>query len=621
VPTLPYAAAAPRLWYAGQARNRPRPPTSLDISLTTAEFSLANAQASDRRSANRWIRWHVGRHAWLVALMLVGAFGNAALAALVPILVGQGINAVLLDPPDIQLLGRIALYIGASQIVRGALQLGRNFGAELIGQKLERDIRDELYLSLLGKSMTFHSTQPVGDTMARATNDVREINLMFSPGFNLVVGSANFLLVPLLVAPQYHPSLVLVPALFILSYALSLWQYLRELNPITEASRQAFGRLNTRLAEALDGIEVVKGHAQEQAEVERFDTDAHAFRDTYVRQGDVEARFLPLLLLGVAEALALLQSLLLYQRGLLDVGQVIGFIGLIQLFGFPTFVSLFAYSQVSLGMASARRILELMTRKTELDRNPGGRSSRMHGELVFDGVSFAHPGQGGGLQDVSFQVAQGQTIALVGQTGSGKSTLIRLINRTHDVSAGAIRIDGVDVRQWDLESLRQQISIIEQDVFLFSRSIADNIAFGRPDASQSEIEAAAADAQAHGFIQELPQGYQTVVGERGVTLSGGQRQRIALARAFLTDPSILILDDSTSSIDSATEDQIQRAIFRAAQGRTTVIITHRLSQIRWADLILVLRKGRLVARGSHEDLLRESEAYRRIFTTSLREAE
>ncbi len=205
-------------------------------------------------------------------------------------------------------------------------------------------------------------------------------------------------------------------------------------------------------------------------------------------------------------------------------------------------------------------------------------------------------------------------MALVGQTGSGKTTLAKLVNRTYDVSKGCVLVDGVDVRDWDLSALRQQISIIEQDIFLFSRTLRENIAFGRPDATQAEIEAAARAAQAHDFILSFEDGYDTVVGERGVTLSGGQRQRLALARAFLTDPRILILDDSTSSIDSATEDKIQRAIFRAAEGRTTFIITHRLSQIRWADMIVVLRKGRIAACGTHTDLMQTSEAYRRIFT-------
>ena len=202
----------------------------------------------------------------------------------------------------------------------------------------------------------------------------------------------------------------------------------------------------------------------------------------------------------------------------------------------------------------------------------------------------------------------------MGQTGTGKTSLVKLVNRIYDVTAGQVLVDGVDVRDWNLEALRRRISIIEQDVFLFSRSIAANINFGVQSAAQGEIEGAARAAQADEFVTTFADGYETVIGERGVTLSGGQRQRLALARAFLTDPRILILDDSTSAIDSETEDMIQRAIYAAARGRTTLIITHRLSQIRWADLILVLRQGRLVASGTHDDLMRSSEAYRRIFS-------
>ena len=582
--------------------------------MTLAEFALPQARRLDRRTPVRWIVSHARPYWWLVVGMLLGAFGNAALAMLVPVYIGQAFNAILEHPPRIAVLGPIALLITGSQILRGALQLARNFGAEMVGQRVERDIREELYLSLLGKSMTFHNLQPIGDTMARATNDVREIGLMFNPGINLVVGSANFMLLPLLVAPSYHPSLILVPALFIVAYFLSLWQYLAELRPITEEVRSSFGALNTRLAEAIDGIEVVKGQAQEQAEVARFSENARAFRRAYIRQGDVEARFLPLLLLGLATAGSLLHAVILFRQGLLDVGQVIAYVGMIQLFGFPTFVSLFAYSQVSLGLAGARRILELINRQTELDQNPGGRSERIRGEIEFRNASFAYGEGEAQLEGVTLKIQPGQTVAVVGQTGAGKTTIARLINRTYDLGAGEVLVDGVDVRHWDLAALRRQISIIEQDVFLFSRTIAENIAFGRNDATPEQIEAAARAAQAHEFILGFEQGYQTVIGERGVTLSGGQRQRLALARAFLTDPRILILDDSTSSIDSATEDQIQRAIFRAAQGRTTIIITHRLSQIRWADQILVLRRGRLVAAGSHAGLMQTSDAYRRIFS-------
>jgi len=581
--------------------------------MTASEFVLPQALRSDRRTPLRWVLSHARRQWWLLILLLVGALGNASLAAVVPVLIGRAFNVMLSAAPDLRLVGTLALVIAGSQVGRGVLQLGRNFSAELSAQRVERDIRQELYLSLLGKSMTFHSLQPVGDTMARATNDVRQVNYLFSPGLNLVIGSANFMIVPLFVAPTYHPSLILIPALYILAYGLAVAQYLRQLEPVTERVRQAFGTLNARLAEALDGIEVVKGHAREAEEVDGFEARARQVRDASVRQGDIEARFLPLLLLALAEAGAFLHGLLLYRQGVLDVGQVIAFVGLIQLFGFPTYVSLWAYSQLSMGLASAQRILELINRETELDHNPRGHGAAMRGEIEFRDVTFGYTDRGPSLEQVTFRVQPGQTVAVVGQTGAGKTSLANLVNRTHDVSAGAVCVDGIDVRQWELGALRRQIAIIEQDVFLFSRTIAENIAFGRPGAAPAEIEAAAEAAQAHEFITAFADGYRTLVGERGVTLSGGQRQRIALARALLSDPRILILDDSTSSIDSATEDQIQRALFQASRGRTTILITHRLSQIRWADLIVVVRRGRLAAAGSHDDLMRTSDAYRRIF--------
>jgi ATP-binding cassette, subfamily B, bacterial len=383
---------------------------------------------------------------------------------------------------------------------------------------------------------------------------------------------------------------------------------------VTDEVRQSFGQLNTRLAEALDGIETVKGSAREKSEIGRFFANAQRYRNAMVHQGNIEARFLPMLLLSVTYAFGLFHALLLYQLGVLNVGQVIAYFGILLMLDFPTFTSLFAYSRISLGLAGARRILELLNRENNLDQNLAGYKGPMKGEIEFRNVSFSYPDGEIVLDGISFKVKPGDTVAIVGQTGAGKTTLVKLINRTYDVTGGVVFVDGVDVRDWNLEALRKGISIIEQDIFLFSRSVGDNIAFGQPDAKEEAIKDAANAAQADEFISSLAEGYETVIGDRGVTLSGGQRQRLALARAFLTDPRVLILDDSTSAIDSATEDKIQRAIYAAAAGRTTFIITHRLSQIRWADLILVLRKGKLAAMGNHDSLMQKSEAYRRIFS-------
>jgi ATP-binding cassette subfamily B protein len=613
-----------------------------------AEFTLVRSPSERNRGPARWIWSHALRY-WPILIMLVmGAIGNAALAAVVPVLVGNAFNDMLGPNPALRSLIVLALILGGSQIFRGLLQFGRNFGAELMAQRMERDIRDEIYVSLLGKSMTFHNLQPVGDTMARATNDVREVNLMFSPGINLVVGATLFLIIPFFIVPRYHPALVLTPALFCVAYFLSLRRYLRDMSPVTDQVRKSFGDMNTHLSEALDGVEIMKGAAQEGAETETFVTNARRVRDVFVRQGDIEARFLPNLLIGLAYAGGLVHALFLFRLGLLNTGDVVAYFGLLRMLEFPTFTSSFAYTQISLGLSGARRILDLINHETVLDQNASGRAAPMRGEIEFRGISFSYPasqlvlgadraasildaalplsphdfdGQPSPrdshhepvLKDISFHVKPGQTVAIVGQTGAGKTSLVKLINRTYDVDRGHVLVDGVDVRDWNLAALRSQISMIEQDIFLFSRSILDNIAFGSPTSTRAEVLASAQAAQAHEFIETFDQGYDTVIGERGVTLSGGQRQRLALARAFLTDPRILILDDSTSAIDSATEDRIQRAIANAARGRTTILITHRLSQIRWADLIIVMRQGAIAAIGTHEELMRTSETYSRIF--------
>jgi ATP-binding cassette, subfamily B, bacterial len=350
----------------------------------------------DRTSPVRWIWSHARRHGWIIFMMIVGAVGNAGLAAVVPVLTGNAFNAMLAPQPDTSVLLPLALTLGISQVVRGVLQLGRNFGAELLAQKMEMQVRDELYLSLLAKSMTFHNLQPVGDTMARSTNDVREVNYMFSPGINLVVGSFIFILMPIVVAGRYHPTLILTPVVFIILYFYSLLRYLKTLAPVTDEVRASFGEMNTHLSESLDGVEVVKGASQENAEVDKFVMNASRVRDAFVRQGDLEGRYVAMLLLGSAYAFGLFHALLLFRSGQLNIGDVVAYFGLLILLQFPTFVSTFAYSQISLGISGARRILELMNRETHLDQNAQGYAEPMRGEVEFRTVDFAYPLMKGG---------------------------------------------------------------------------------------------------------------------------------------------------------------------------------------------------------------------------------
>ena len=591
--------------------------TTQSLPLTKREFSVAEEVRYNRSTPSRWVLSHMLRYKGFVASFLTASTLTAFLFSSVPALTGRAFNVVLAPNPDPRQLLLIALAILGIVLTRGLVDIVNAFSIEILAQRLERDAREELYISLLGKSQTFHNRQRVGDIMARATNDVRQLNPMLNPGVALIMDALMSVLMPLIFIGAMDLRLLAPPVIFLVIFAFLLRDFTRQLNPVAGEIRARFGDLNAGLNETISGIEVVKSTAQEAQEKQRFAKNAGVVRDYFVKQGQVQARYLPILFFGFALTAAFALGLWLVRQGQLDVGQLVAYMGLMGILRFPTFISIFTFSLVQLGLAGAERILTLIREETELDENRAGYAADMRGDIRFDGVFF---GFGAGdarsdvLHDISFHVEPGQTVAIVGQTGAGKTTLTKLVNRTYDVTGGAITIDGVDLRRWNLARLREQISTIEQDIFLFSRSIRDNIAFGLGDAAtDAAVIQAAKDAQAHDFIMGFKDGYDTVIGERGVTLSGGQRQRLAIARALLTDPAILILDDSTSAIDSATEDKIQQAINRVLQGRTTFLITHRLSQIRRADLILMLDRGVLVDRGTHEELMARNELYRRIF--------
>jgi ATP-binding cassette, subfamily B, bacterial len=581
------------------------------------EFSVSDEHIYDRSGPVRWIISHLLRYPHFLASFLLAATLTNVLFSAVPRLTGLAFDEVLRPEPSPSRLLSIALLILGLVLVRGLLDITNSWSVETLGQRMERDAREELYISLLGKSQTFHNRQRVGDIMARATNDVRQLNPMMNPGVSLIVESSMAIISPLVFIAFLRPELLLAPILFVIAHIFALRRYVNQLNPVATEQRSRFGEMNAGLTETITGIAVVKSAVQEEQERRKFVGNARRVRDLYVKQGEIEARYLPLLLLGFAFTGAFAHGAWLVSRGSLSIGELVAYMGLMSVLRFPAFISIFTFSLVQMGIAGAQRILELMKEETELDENKAGHTAALRGEIVFDHVTFRldnDPNAAPVLRDISFRAMPGETVAIVGQTGSGKTTLTKLVNRTYDVDEGRILIDGIDVRDWNLDSLRSQISTIEQDIFLFSRPIEENIAFSLgQQTDHAAIESAAKAAQAHDFIQSFANGYKTMVGERGVTLSGGQRQRIAIARALLTDPRILILDDSTSAIDSATEDQIQRAIKRVLEGRTTLLITHRLSQIRWADRILVLDRNQIVDQGTHDELMQRCDLYRRIF--------
>ena len=569
---------------------------------------------SRKKGATRWIIAHVfhGSNKLFVVIVVFIIILSANLSSITYIIIGETISALLSGMTA--LLGNYILTLFLLGISGPVMRIVSRMLIEVLAQRLERDARREFFTNLLGKSQSFHDRQKIGELMARVTDDVRMLNFLISPALSLIIESFTFLFIPIIYIVMYFPlQLIVEPIFFSISFLILLRSYSRKIGPVTARLRGSFGLMTASLSETLSGIEVVKATVQEEKEMKKYFTHINNYKKAFIERGKLQAKYLPILVLALVITAGFTHSIVLFNFGLMDIGQIIAFLGILGLLRFPTNISMFVFAIFKLAGSSAERLLELMNKKTEIDENKEGKKKVFNGNIIFENVDFIYPdSKTPVLKDISFEVKPGQTVAIVGTTGSGKTTLTKLISRLYDVSKGRILIDGNEIRDYALQTLRDQISYIEQDVFLFSTTIFDNISFGRVSSLEQVINVAQ-QAQAHDFISELPEEYQSKVGERGVQLSGGERQRIAIARAFLSDPRILILDDSTSAIDSNTEDKIQFAIKNILKNRTTILITHRLSQIRWADLIIVLKNGAIAAKGNHEELLKTSEEYRKIF--------
>jgi len=569
---------------------------------------------SRSKGATRWILAHIfhGTNRFFIIIIIFAIIIAANLSSIVYIIIGEAISALLSGLTT--LLGNYILMILLIGIGGPLLRILSRMLVEILAQRIERDARKEFFTNLLGKSQSFHDRQKIGELMARVTDDVRMLNFLISPALSLVIESFTFLFIPIIyIILNYPLQLIIEPIIFSISFLFLVRSYSRNIGPVTNELRTNFGLMTAILSETLSGIEVVKATVQEEKEMKKYYTHAKNYKDAFIERGKLEAKYFPILVLALIITAGFMHCIVLFNFGLIDIGQIIAFLGILGLLRFPTNISMFVFSIFRLAGSSAVRLLELMNKKTEIDENKEGKEKVFNGNIIFENVDFIYPdSKTPVLRNISFEVKPGQTVAIVGTTGSGKTTLTKLISRLYDVTNGRILIDGNDIRDYALHSLRDQISYIEQDVFLFSTTIFDNISFGRIS-SLEQVVNVAQQAQAHDFITELPDEYQSEVGERGVQLSGGERQRIAIARAFLSNPRILILDDSTSAIDSNTEDKIQFAIKNILKNRTTFLITHRLSQIRWADLIVVLKNGEIAAKGTHEELLKTSAEYRKIF--------
>ncbi|MCA9973570.1 MAG: ABC transporter ATP-binding protein [Anaerolineales bacterium] len=534
-------------------------------------------------------------------------------------IVDEGIRQQNLPLLTWSVLGLLGLTLA-----KGVFTFWEHRGVEVASQSVAYDLRNAIYDKLAALSFSYHDRTETGQLLSRAVQDVERIRfltgratLRLLEGGTLLLGTAVFLLF-------MNPRLALLTLLTMPILAHRAFQFGRVIRPLYAAIQQQLAVLTTRVEQNLRGARIVKAFAQEDAEIARFDTQNDAWFGLAAQAARLQAFNVPLidLIANVGTVAIIWYGGLLVIRGQLTLGELVAFSTYMGQLIQPVRRLGMIIPALAMAAASAERIFEILDARSEVGDAPDARPlPPIQGHVRFENVSFAYFGKHKVLRQISFEAQPGQIIALLGATGSGKSTITNLIPRFYDVTEGRITIDGIDIAAVTLNSLRDQVGIVLQETTLFADTIRANIAFGRPEATEAEIMAAAEAAQAHEFIAEMPNGYDTYVGERGVTLSGGQRQRVAIARALLKDPRILILDDATSSVDTETERLIQLALQRLMQGRTSFVIAQRLSTVRQADLILVLEKGRIAAAGSHEELLRTSELYALIYQRQLKPQE
>lgn len=553
-----------------------------------------------------------GRVAACITLLLI----NISIELTLPQIIGNAITNLrwhMESGADFPRLNYVALFL--------SLVLIRTAVGHLLGptrnrlvQRTLSDVRNAIYDAMQRLSFAYHDKTSSGELISRSTTDVWRLQEFFFASLLMAIDIAVSLTLTMVLISFVSPRLALITFSTVIPTALLLAYYARKLQPQWRKVHDLHGEMTTVVQENIAGVRVVKAFAREVSEIQKFTKKRDLYLDTMMRTVTYWSTRVPVaqFLFGLTLPLVLWQGGREVIRGDILLGDLVKVIFYLLAIG----TRMGAIGQftniVQNASASAERVLEIIHAGQRIKSGakplpPGG------GSIEFQNVSFEYQKDKPALHNISFRAEPGKTYALVGPTGSGKSTLIHLIPRYYDSTSGRILIDGVNIRELNLEQLRASVGVIFQETFLFSTSIADNISYGKPDATLDEIQLCARAAQAHDFITDLPNGYNTIIGERGVTLSGGQKQRIAIARAFLMNPRFLILDDATASVDSKTEHAIQKAILELSAGRTTFIIAHRFSTVQHADQILVLREGRLVEQGTHADLLTRGGYYSEIF--------
>jgi ATP-binding cassette, subfamily B, multidrug efflux pump len=562
----------------------------------------------------RWAWGYIRKYRARLVIGLLLAFVVSALNMLNPYLAGRIVDRVMYGHQENLLWKFLALMIGVT-LIRTALRYGYQMMFEKLSQNVIFKIREHLYDRLHQLDFSFYDQTKTGDIMARMTGDLEAVRHFIAWSIYMIFENAMILIFAVGFMFYIHPPLALAmlivtPIIGIFAYRLTI-----DVRPTFTEIRNQFARLNSVVQENISGNRVVKAFAKENYEIEKFTAENEAFKVKNLQSAKVWEKYLPVLdsLAGVLTVVMILVGGIMVIRGSLSFGELVTFNSLIWALTNPMRMAGWLINDVQRFIASAEKVEDLLNTKPKITNQVEIINIKdFKGIVEFDHVHFSY-GEGPVLKDINFKVKPGQTVAIIGPTGAGKSTLVNLLSRFYDTTSGEVKVDGINVRECDLHALREGMAMVMQDIFLFSDTIEGNIAYGNPTASIENVQTAAKMAEAHEFITALPDGYDTIVGERGVGLSGGQRQRIALARAILKDPAILILDDTTSSVDMETELKIQNTLKSIQQNKTCFIIAHRISSVKEADLILVMDNGRIIERGKHEELLKKKGYYFNVY--------
>jgi ABC-type multidrug transport system fused ATPase/permease subunit len=559
------------------------------------------------------------RRSLIFSLLL--AWLAMGMTVLIPLLSGAAVNAIKDEQRDDIL--PLVLALLAAGILRLLLTVGRRLIAGKVSLAVEFDLRQRFYEHLQKLELGFFDSQQTGQLMSRATVDLQSIRFFLGYGLIWVSQSALTILfaaAAMFVLDPVLALLALAPVPFLVATAT---RYSRRNRPAEQEVQQRIGEVTASAEESVSGIRIVKAFARERHVLDRFRHSVNRVFEQSMVSTRLQAFYTPLMgfLPNLGLAAVLLVGGMQVIHGHTNIGHLTAFYLYVVMLSGPVRWLGMSLSMAQRAVASGNRMFEILDREPSMESPPGAPPlPEGRGRVSLQRVTLRYDGSEPALTGIDLEVEPGRTIALVGPTASGKTSLVGLLARLYDPSEGRVVIDGADIKDIDLASLRREIAFVADDSFLFSDTVAANVAYARPDAGTEEIEAAARRAQAHGFITALPEGYDTIIGERGLTLSGGQRQRVAIARALLAEPRILILDDATSSVDARTEAQIKAGLREAMEGRTTFIVAHRLSTISLADEIVVMDRGRIVDRGTHEELLERCPLYEEIAEKGLEDS-